>query len=180
MMVRVPFDGFYYSISDDVLEHSIDVYDTTEEFIAEHDRIDWLAYQKWAVRRQVERLADELGLPSLAYHELWSPKEYNFMTDEIFATIDDEDFDRLVALALRNPGPLEAWVHEVGTPRDGYRPFYPGELDDWLDEAPPQQWEACRTAGLFLSHPLWKDEFEHLDEDAEWVVPMECYRNEYA
>ncbi len=86
---------------------------------------------------------DELELPanSFAFVILDSPREYNFTTDRVFATVSEEAIAALFACsAAEGHAALAEVIRERFTSRDGFIPFYDDELESWL-EKPLAEWD---------------------------------------
>lgn len=122
--VAIPFDGFYESfISQDI-----------DEFEEDYD-LDYPAIRQKLAREWVgcfnSYVTEELGIPCVAvFHELVSPKEYNFATDQLFVNMPLITLQRLFDYAGVQ-GIAEHFV-KVFTDRSFYSTQMPDyDLDQW-------------------------------------------------
>ena len=86
------FSGFYESIHDSVFDSETEsiMEDYGKKYDDFHFTYDWEEYAKNYVRA----ISSEIGL-DLEFKELWSPREYNFETDEIYCFITPKDVKKI-------------------------------------------------------------------------------------
>jgi len=171
ILCRVPFSGFYNTLLSTLDERHFD-YDIEylrEIGVPEEELPDPYGYAhdynghyQEISEDFVERYKGENDIPFLEYTGMWSPREYNFMTDQIDAEIDLEWLERMFAQHKENFRP---WLYKRMKPRDGFIPFYPNNLDRWDEQV--EEWDAVQT-GLLL---------EFLDEEV-LDVPHETVEEE--
>ena len=118
----IPFSGFYESIHDSYMN------DVLEMREAEIDDIDWGNVFEEYAKEYVKKLAEWMEV-SLEYEELVSPREYNFMSDRIFAKISRSDFAKILC-AVRGEA-LNDKVKEMFTSRSGFISNYPNRISEW-------------------------------------------------
>lgn len=139
--IKIPFAGFYNSNLDSMIDYEIESifdYDGTgspdipEDF---YIKADYSGVFKAIAREYVEyaqeKLNEFLNLENpiqLEFHDLVSPREYNFTTDRLFAGISQIDVLRLGSIA--SPKILERLIAERFTSRDGFMSFYQNTLKD--------------------------------------------------
>ena len=105
-IIKLPFDGFYESVSNAMLDGALkQVF--SDENGHEHeipdnfyDRIDWCKAHEAYARNYCESLAEYLDRQydlkiSFKFESLQSPKYYNFETDKIFAYISQDEIKKL-------------------------------------------------------------------------------------
>jgi hypothetical protein len=141
----IPFSGFYGSL------HSIELDDTLDQMFSDRgtgshvndglvahaiDKINWQATHIAYAQEYCEQFALEMGV-TLNFEALVSPREYNFVTDRIFASISCASLERLYAVVDKNA--LVDMVRVKFTSRDGFASFYPNELGGW--PADVQDWD---------------------------------------
>ncbi len=112
------FGGFYHSIHSDKIDDDIEMYE-----------YDWeeVDYKKTHINYSKEYLLclnNELDM-NLKFIELYSPKEYNFITDRIIAEIKYSDFKKLKKEYLANKKFIN-WLNEASKSYDGFSSFYSG------------------------------------------------------
>ena len=126
------FGGFYHSHHSNVVEDRVETYYSDGEYPEyEDDNINWQAthenYAKeWLdmFEEHIIDMADGIEL-DLTYKSLWSPKFYNFETDEIIAEIPEQQFELLRDEFIKSEEFVE-WVNEASKSRDGFMSFYSG------------------------------------------------------
>lgn len=105
-----------------------------------------IAYQNLA-RDYLDSFADELrdtlGIPvTLQWESMSSPREYNFATDRVFATISESDIWRLWVMSSRDGHEtLRAIVRQRFTSRSGFLSYYDNDLDSWIDGRRPSDFD---------------------------------------
>ena len=125
ILVMVPFCGTYGALNDLIdseVEQEAEWLEESQEegyedgFYASFDMVSFLRdYVRW--------IGEQCGLPSLKFHHMSSPKEYNFYTDSLYASVDKNELWEL----YEEIRPSKAYMAEVDlwtTPVDGYIPFY--------------------------------------------------------
>jgi hypothetical protein len=95
--VIIPFAGFYESVHDGALDDALrqmfadDTGDCWEPFenlmYKAHDSISWGLVRRAYAEEYAKRFADFVGLESLKFEALSSPREYNFSTDRVFTWV---------------------------------------------------------------------------------------------
>jgi hypothetical protein len=179
LLTTIPFQGFYESVHSMYIDDAIDSNFDDRQGSGDA-KTPWeldLNYRKACVeyaKRYAYKFAQELGLKTLAFESLDSPREYNFTTDRIFCTIDLDEVK-----ALRDSidtETLENAVKEKFTSRDGFMSFYQNSLTDTGQEKrtwdkPLDEWD-CNQVALLIE---LKAE-EELDNDDElYMVEGFCF-----
>jgi len=152
METTIPFSGFYETLHAAVVgERLINEYGCDNE---EHSKPEWTdidscnydrcsskatseeykAAEAQYCAEYVKNFSALIGIP-LVYKTMTSPREYNFMTDRIFAEISERDV-RMLRLKI-DPVAIRKWVEDHFTSRDGFSSFYSGSYDEWLKQDKP-------------------------------------------
>lgn len=150
MNTTIPFDGFYCSVHSDVID------DAEEQMFADDNGTPntGLSMALWRdcnyqgvhslfVRDYCKNFGRWLKIDSLKFEALDSPREYNFTTDRIFATISEAD-----VIKLFNSVPyetLKAKARERHTSRDGFISFYDPDILTW---GPLDTWDHNQVGTL--------------------------------
>ena len=140
--VYLPFGGFYENFScllDDDIQREIEYLSEEENTDLYFDdfNVDYTAayldiskdyaafYPRW--------IKKHTGLDiSCEFIELWSPREYNFMTDRIYAYIPKLDLLSLINWPYRKaPDLLPQYVQTKFKSRPGFIPFYDNDIRNW-------------------------------------------------
>ena len=135
MKTQVPFfPGFYETILDSFMDQEIEneMENKDLEYDDIVDRLDYNAARKAIAEKWVEAFGEELGI-NLEFTELWSPREYNFTTDKVYAEISEEAMNFIYKKVKGNPE-LPQILKEWFTTRDGFISYYSNDLDDWKDK----------------------------------------------
>ena len=138
MLTSIPFSGFYYS------QHSANIDRAVTDMFTDRDTgctpngglemalfntCDYRKVYTSYARSYCEDFGDWLGIKSLKFDELSSPREYNFTTDRIFAKVTLKDLYRVKREVT--PLGLAAMAKEMFTSRDGFSSFYSPDVKSW-------------------------------------------------
>jgi hypothetical protein len=178
--IIVPFHGFYNSVWD---LSEIDLEGEDDEGNTYEIEFDWTK----STVKIAENYIHQLNLRTiehtpirltLEYVDLKSPKEYNFYTDTLKATINQDFVDHILnTLTLKSEfyEQVKVKVKELGTRTSGYIPYYSWSLTEWLSET----LDAVQLGVLFECYiqfitedPNWFDTVQiEVSEDKEhWLV----------
>ena len=170
LSVCIPFEGFYHSSHDDIINDVMEneVYylkedlGVDEKLVDSLDQkqlgaIDWrkvyIEYSKEYVEQLEykinELIAQESALETkfifkLEFEELNSPREYNFTTDRIFCKFDVGAIQYMYE-SVDTPK-LREKITERFTSRSGFISFYPNTLEQW--NADVKTWDANQLGVL--------------------------------
>ncbi len=142
--ISLPFSGFYNSIHnmfiDSLVERHFEVdciHDLTE---SQDNSINYAAtrlkYCKELISFYSELAQKELApVPfELTFNNLYSPREYNFETDQIMATISMRTMKSINAYVSKNlKAELTDYLLENCTTRDGFYSYYSNDVNEWLN-----------------------------------------------
>lgn len=162
--IKIPFDGFYESITDSFLDGEIESeveYREQEKMPAYTDfSFDFKGLASEYVSAFKSYLESEHGLKleSLEFESLIMPKEYNFTTDIIYCSVSDEDIQKLYHFAkLPLSQNLQEKINERFKSRDGFASFYEDFVDEW-ETKPILEWDHNELSVLFPEpdyYELW-------------------------
>lgn len=95
---------------------------------------------------------DAIGLPlALIFEEMTSPREYNFTTDRVFASIPLATVKAMFARHKADDfATLGAAIAKRHTSYDGFCSFYPNDLASWRSK-PVAQWDHIELGTLLLA-----------------------------
>lgn len=154
------FEGFYESAHTDAIDWVLESMLENEDITL--DQADSFRYTKEMMdgycKLWVEHFKDSLAecgldLPSLSFVSLYSPREYNYGTDLITASMDGADFARMTE-QLDRPR-IEILVRERFSHRSGFHSFYSNEYQDWIDEVHDEnEFDEHQTAAMLESFEL--------------------------
>lgn len=71
---------------------------------------------------------------TLIYKDMESPKYYNFSTDRLFATILEEDKEKLYNFASENISAFRGVLLEHCTSYDGFNSSYSNDVNEWVQK----------------------------------------------
>jgi hypothetical protein len=133
----IPFCGFYESVHDMLLNDEVDnIGQNRDTGETNHDlsyylwdNINWKQTHIDYTKDYTENFASELGIKGLKFVELDSPREYNFVTDRIFARCSDAEFYRMFKLV--KGATLDKVCRDNLTSRDGFSSFYNPNYTSW-------------------------------------------------
>ena len=76
-------------------------------------------------------LEKDTWLKIVAYESLWSPKYYNFSTDEVNANIE-YDIEKIVQYLEKNRDDFTKYIKENNTSYDGFIAYLDNTFDDYI------------------------------------------------
>lgn len=178
MLTTIPFAGFYYSVHDQECDDALNQYfqnengDPNEPLVARaFDMIDWRAMQEKYARAYVENFASEFKI-KCEFESMQSPREYNFGTDRIFATIEESEVRRI--FAATKPETLAEVARERFTSRSGFISHYSPDIEDWGDVA---EWDHNQVGTVLLAYANQESESGKEFDSWEEVSLMESDRD---
>lgn len=160
MLTTVPFSGFYSSFHDACLDATLGsmfsdretgCYPNKDLLDAAYGAVMWGHVHHQYASHYCQEFAHEYKL-SLSFESLQSPKYYNFETDRILATIDEDEVRRLFEEV--DPDDLTAIAKERFTSCDGFISFYD---PDWHTWGGVLEWD-CNQVGTLLLAWLRKED----------------------
>lgn len=156
MLTTLPFSGFYNSLHNSELDW------TVEQMFADRatgchnneglqarlqETCQWQEVFIGYAKDYVESFAREFKIGSMVFESLKSPREYNFTTDEIFATLSLDDVQR-----LRNEvdeRALRDMARQRHTSRSGFYSFYSPDIDEW---GTLESWDRHQVGTLVMAY----------------------------
>lgn len=174
----IPFMGYYETIHGNCIDltvenesdYALEELGKTKKQVEDWEyTIDYQSIRVECSKHYTEFAKDELGLKTLLFHDLASPREYNFSTDRIFCTIGQADITRLYDLYI-NSEAFKALLIEDFTARDGFNPYYSNDVSDWLAK-PLEAWDHNEIGTLIQCH--WNVLEIKEDDSLDWnMQPM--------
>lgn len=116
--------------------------------------VDWLNH-----------VLEDTGI-ELTFHDVESPREYNFSTDVLFVTVNDPA--RILQLIEHER--FAALIEEQFTSRSGFISFYSNDVEEWLDK-PFDEWDHNEVGTLLTAFIAQRAEAEDRDfnDMLEWL-----------
>lgn len=139
-LTTIPFSGFYNSSHDKIIEEQVDLYFSDENGETDYSHRDFKDYKN-VMKEYSEIYLDafndnfneETGLNiKFEFDDLQSPREYNFSTDVIFATLNETDLTTLYSFVSDKY--LQEAINNNFTLRSGFIPFYKNDLAIWRNK----------------------------------------------
>lgn len=134
---NIPFHGFcesaHGSIMDDTVNQICENRDNgainqdLSYYLQDH--INWKAAQIEYSKEYTDNFASAYNIKGLQFVELNSPREYNFVTDRIFAKCSNTEFNRMLQLVKGKK--LDKVCRENLTSRAGFISFYDADFKTW-------------------------------------------------
>ena len=158
MLIQLPFDGFYNSIHDQLIDDAVDqlFQDDSGDTLVPDSFIDGINYSqvftdycKMYVENYQDILLNEYGLDiTLTFESMTSPREYNFETDKIFCEVSLHDVKKIYgAMASRWPE-VEKVSIDRHTSRSGFISFYDPDVKTW---GPLPTWDHNQLQTLLIA-----------------------------
>ena len=151
----IPFEGFYNSISCDTLDEALrqmfsdrDTGVQVNEDLVGYatDSMNWKSVFVDFAKDYVENFALWAGL-DLEWVSLESPREYNFTTDVVVATISETSLLR--AFAEVDKTVLTDMAKRRHTSYDGFSSFYDPDITNWPESV--LEWDANQIGTLMCA-----------------------------
>ena len=154
--VRIPFPGFYESMlssliekyEEQIVERASEDNGLTEKEQKElwrtlwrHEIIDNEKAQEIITKKYAEIFIDQLKVYTgtdvrYSFSIMTSPREYNFITDQLYLFCEYEDM--LAVKATVSKEALDETAHAMFTSRSGFMSFYDNEVEAW---GPTDTWD---------------------------------------
>ena len=120
--ITLPFVGFYGSILSDALDNIVENYDE----YAEHTSQTWSAIYEQVAKNYADRynelFLEETGINlQIEFVKLWSPRFYNFETDRIYVTADEDSLEKVITKI--GISEVRKKLREQYKPHSGFSPF---------------------------------------------------------
>lgn len=185
--IELPFAGFYESIHSEEIDRALEDgfnydYETGDE--KEVPDIWGADYDYNAICREyckeyTEAFGDKFGL-DLTFDDMWSPREYNFSTDRIFALVPRDQINKIRKEAEAHDGWGE-YIKERFTSSSGFHSFYSSDyrdvewtrelLDECQYEVILQYWlenisDETGTEGWYMEEVYMVQDFEMCNWDS--------------
>lgn len=93
------------------------------------DKYDFKAAQLAITQKWLKNFNEKTGL-NIKFHDIDSPREYNFTTDRVFGTIKKDEFQKIRDVVSFDA--LKSVVERTFTSRDGFISFYTTDMDHWM------------------------------------------------
>lgn len=179
MLTTIPFSGFYESIHshelDNVLEQMVSdssgcrpASDRVSEELWSHAPYPMIEYTRAFVESFNMLLNAEAGLNiKLEWESVKSPRQYNFGTDRVFATVSFSDVQAMFAKVDR--AILDKVCHDRFTSYDGFISHY---SNDWRTWGSMTEWD-WNQVGTIVEALI----VQFLDEQWEWNITEDWNSN---
>lgn len=156
MKASIPFSGFYQSTHDRLVDRTLeDMFDNNDGLVSEATfHFNFAPVFEQYAREYAAQFCVEHEIEG-KFSELWSPREYNFMTDVIFITLTQKEARR-----IRDKTSVEALVkiaEERFTSGPGFVSFIDPNICTW---GPVTTWNEHQLGALLSAYA------QDLDEDA--------------
>ena len=169
--VQIPFQGFYHSMHDAVLDCELEQIEDSGQSLYDLfcDAADYQNTRFEYAKAYAIAFGDEYLPKPCALSNLDSPREYNFETDRIFVKIDRSTLDMIYRLTAKDR--LIQKAKENHTSYDGFMSFYSPDISSWghyttwdhnqlhtlLQAFLPQDWEETVVENFEASNWMWAD-----------------------
>lgn len=132
--VVIPFAGFYCTEYDEALNYQLEQDSEHTELTPDEldERVNWKAtHQKVAESYATQWLSD-MEWEGARFHGLWSPREYNFESDEIIVEVPVHYLKKLEKFVETEE--FQKWLIDTYTSRDGFMSFVSTNVDLWPED----------------------------------------------
>jgi hypothetical protein len=171
----IPFSGFYNSSHDSALDSALeqsfsdDHGETTPAYDIASDAIDWRMTHIAYAQTYCSNLALEIGA-NWQFERLYSPREYNFSTDEIDVTISLSELQAMREyVAAEHESDWLQLCKDRLSARSGFIPFYSSNPYTWGGLS---DWESPQLSLLVQCYVMARLGEYHFDVD-DWLS-FEC------
>jgi hypothetical protein len=170
--IIIPFAGFYNSLHSELLDDAENqIFQDGQGNLPDYaEKLQEKFFSVCEYRHAhveysnayTEAFAEKIGIKTLKFEALDSPKEYNFTTDCIFCTLDPVEVFRLFNETTTPT--LRVVARENHTSRDGFCSFYDSEFETWGDVA---TWDHNQLSTLLQAWML--DNFDDYHDGGAWT-----------
>lgn len=177
------FDGFYETFFTSALNYEVEqVIDADNEengtdnnSDAYNIKYDFLGYYKKIADHIFDYMKEEQNdlLNSYEFISPQQPREYNFSTDVINIEIDF-NLDVLLSLIDENKEMLSNKIKEDFTPKDGYIPNTPNNLDYWIESIKTETDKYEQMISYILEY-LFQDEYNKDNKVHDIIEKCEAF-----
>lgn len=159
LKARLPFEGFYQGAIASYIE------ERCSELIEDPDNVNW----KQAYLEMAEAYAEVYArtLPhgeNYQFRELWSPRAYNYATDEITVALSEATIREIYTSI--DKGTLSKTIREKFRPRPGFSPYYDWDIAEWPKSV--LDWDELELMVLLQAYAV--------DNKAEFDLEAWCER----
>ena len=157
--IALPFVGFYGSIISDALDNIVE---NDDEYVG-HTSQTWSAIYEQVAKNYADRynelFLEETGINlGIEFVKLWSPRFYNFETDRIYVTADEDSLEKIISEIGIDK--VRKSLREQYKPQSGFSPFS-STLEaiekDWKN-FPELFWADVILELLFNSELIYNDD----------------------
>jgi len=150
MKTKIPFQGFYNSVHDMYIDDALEsAYSDDhgnvdqEKFDDAFSKIDFKAVHEKYAKTYTEEFSKEFNI-KLKFSSLWSPKYYNYETDEIICEIELSEVERI--FNETNDKNLRESIRDKFTSCSGFISHYKNDLDLWPKNL--EEWDMNQVYAL--------------------------------
>lgn len=181
----IPFSGFYESDHDAILDDEWEQCFQNDDGVVNAELLDkangvvnWKTAKLEYAKVYTEYLSDHMktywvkdgrSTPLWTFHELHSPREYNFTTDRIEVKISKNVLKKMLK-AVGMDG-LEAMARQHMTSRSGFHSFYNPDPNTW---GPLYSWDFNQNGELVQAYC---SKFGHFEKHWEWDLMESAISN---
>ena len=182
-IATIPFSGFYEA-HDTEIENLL----ATQVFSDDHGKyipecqkmidreLNWGEMFTAYAAEYTKSMAHEIGLgTTITFHELQSPREYNFHTDLIAVSLDDAAQAQLRAYHAAKSEYMREYVKDRCTSRSGFSSHYANDIEHpkWqdFDQLDTPQVDLLMWA---MCHELAAENWSISGDPHRWTFWMEC------
>jgi len=169
---KIPFFGFYDTILSQTISDALEQMFQDAQGAVIDDGLHMQAYNdvRWrdayvaVAKVYCEEFAKWVGL-DITFRDLWSPPEYNFITDEIWVYISRDSL--LYAHASVDKEILDKEARRQLTSRDGFHSDHDPDITTWPYDV--CEWNSVQVAVLMdaVALELTRQEHSKYDRDGE-------------
>jgi hypothetical protein len=171
------FSGFYESVHSRLLDDEVDSIGQNRETGETNHGLSYCLWQhiNWQQTRidyahdYTENFARELNIKGLKFVELDSPREYNFVSDRIFAKCSDNEFYRMFKLVHGEV--LNKICRDNLTSKDGFSSFY---NPDYLTWGHWKTWDNNQLSQVVEAYTQYMDDENGVDFDEYELMERSC------
>ena len=148
--IVVPFfPGFYESSLSVAMDDAIEARASDEglEYDDCFDKYNFKAAQLAITQKWLKNFNQKTGL-NIKFHDIDSPREYNFRTDRVFGTIKKDEFQKIRDVVSFDA--LKKVVEDRFTSYSGFISFYPTDMEHWM-KTPTDELDHNETQTIIMA-----------------------------
>ena len=141
-----------------------DLFDAKYDINYTEYKIDYCKEYLWVFENQYLKGLKEIWFWKFEYKSVYSPREYNFWSDEINVEVE-YDFDKIVKYLKKQRVAFTSYIERKNSGYDGFTPFWTTYFDKYISKDDFEPFELTQIMNFYIKVVLDDDDFIELHRD---------------